>query len=564
MSRHKYLTRKGYMISKKEISKKKLDKIKDELTVTPRVNYEYCDEPESFPVFKEDNEYVYTPRYYGIEKFGNPIKKKLGGKKINIKFNGKLREKQVLIAKSCLHDIKKKGGGIISLHTGAGKTVLALYLACQLGYKILVMVHKTFLQDQWFERIQQFIPTAKIGIIRQNKVDVKDKDIVIGMVQSISMIDYKERLRRNKKEVFDVYKEFGVVICDEGHRFPSRVFSQSLHKVTTRYTIALSATPYRQDGMTKVLKWFIGPIIYRLARKGTSNVIIKMFKYNSTHELAREKKRWIRGKIKPDVIKMETNLYKIEDRNQFIINIICSLRKYPDRKLLVLSGRLKHLDKLKKKMDSIIQTEESFELIEPGEYTTSKYIGGMKDYELRHSAEADVIFATYSMAAEGLDIDSLNTLIFATPKKNIIQSSGRIMRKPLHQMDIKPMVIDIADDYSVFKNWAKIRMQYYRKNKYTVDVYHDWNDKCITIKEYLIKKRIIKKKDENVDIFKTYVCYKYSDIHYKLAIQHKNKRFGCIDYNYEDDLDKIFNSSGEINKTTDENSTDSDTDSDTD
>ena len=153
-------------------------------------------------------------------------------------------------------------------------------------------MHKTFLQNQWYDRIKQFT-NAKIGIIRQKKIDVDRKDIVIGMLQSISMIDYD----------LDIFKNIGVVIWDEVHHLGSRVFSQALYKTGAKYTIGLSATPYRADGLTKVFMWYLGDIIYKVTRKEDKNVIVKIFNYESNNLLFVEKKMWIRGKIKPAVQK---------------------------------------------------------------------------------------------------------------------------------------------------------------------------------------------------------------------------------------------------------------------
>ena len=94
--------------------------------------------------------------------------------KRKFKFNGKLREYQTNIVDVCLKIIKSNGGGIISLPCGRGKTIIAIYLACVLKIKTLVVVHKTFLQNQWYERIKQF-SDAKIGIIRQKKRMLKIK-----------------------------------------------------------------------------------------------------------------------------------------------------------------------------------------------------------------------------------------------------------------------------------------------------------------------------------------------------------------------------------------------------
>ena len=85
--------------------------------------------------------------------------------------------------------------------------------------------------NQWKERIKQFLPDARIGIIQQKKKQVKDKDIVIGMVHSISMKDDYE------KELFD---SFGLCIYDEIHLMATKVFSKAFMKVCTRVNLGLS------------------------------------------------------------------------------------------------------------------------------------------------------------------------------------------------------------------------------------------------------------------------------------------------------------------------------------
>lgn len=403
-------------------------------------------------------------------------------------------------------------------------TVMSLNMACQIGLKTLVVVHKTFLQNQWCDRIKQFT-NAKIGIIRQNKVDVENKDIVIGMLQSISMKDYDPA----------IFKQFGLVIYDECHHVGSEIFSKALVKLGARYNIGLSATPLRADGLTKVINWYIGPIIYKADKKPNKNVIVKTFDYTSTSKFHKEKKQWIKGKMRPAVQKMITNFYKNDHRNQFIVNIINALRKQQERKILVLSGRLAHLDAMKNMVDKIIVAEEGCELLEPGEVTTGYYIGKMKEYQLRDASETDIIFATYAMAAEGLDIDKLNTLILATPKCNIIQSVGRIMRKPIKEGDIKPMIIDIIDSISTFPFWYSKRKAYYKKSKYNISLYQAHNSTCISIKDYLIKNNVI----STGDIRKDYITYRYGADHYEF-LEEDDFCDNEEDYFYDADLNVLL------------------------
>ena len=116
---------------------------------------------------------------------------------ISVKFNGKLRDYQTKIVNKCYKHMKKKYGGILSVPCGRGKTVMAINLFTKLKKKTLVIVHKEFLMNQWIERIKQFCDkSVSIGIIQGKKIDVDDKDIVIFMLQSLSMKKYNINLEK--------------------------------------------------------------------------------------------------------------------------------------------------------------------------------------------------------------------------------------------------------------------------------------------------------------------------------------------------------------------------------
>jgi hypothetical protein len=73
------------------------------------------------------------------------------------------------------------------------------------------------------------------------------------------------------------------------------------------------------------------------------------------------------------------------------------------------------------------------------------------------------------MSSEALDVSSLNTLILMSSHSGgsvHTQSCGRILRKT--HGDFIPVVWDIVDDFSVFKNQAKLRMDYYKKQNYEI------------------------------------------------------------------------------------------------
>jgi superfamily II DNA or RNA helicase len=349
-------------------------------------------------------------------------------------------------------------------------TVIAIYLASLLKLKTLIVVHKEFLQDQWIERIKAFT-NASVGIIRQKKVEINN-DIVVGMVHSISCIDYED----------DIFKDFGLVIYDEVHHLGSRMFSKCLLKTSAEYTIGLSATPERQDGMMKVVNWCIGDIIYKMKKVYDYRVFVKRIFFSSKNPFYKEKKRWIKGAIRPDHNKMIEVITNTNTRTRLIIKMIDMLKCIGGgRKILILSSRVEHLEKIKKGVDKYIKDSNEEHI-----YNTYFYMGSTKKGERKLAEkDGDIIFATMQLAEEGLDIDKLNTIILTNPikmEKSINQSIGRILRKDkLDDMQSIPLVIDICDVLSIYQKWANKREYIYEKNDwfiqdFTYDDAYECND----------------------------------------------------------------------------------------
>ena len=203
---------------------------------------------------------MYVPKYFGLKTFGKPdVNKVKEGLDINIKFNGELRESQNKpvsnFIKSCNDPLNMVG--LINLECGGGKTIISLYLISVLQKKTLIIVHKDFLLKQWKERIEQFLPDAKVGLIKAQTIDIEDKDIVIGSLQSLSMKDY---------DVY-VFIDFGFGIVDECQRIASEIFSRALYKINFKYTqfsVAIKKMVYQS------FKWK-----YIVLKTEKNNVIVK-------------------------------------------------------------------------------------------------------------------------------------------------------------------------------------------------------------------------------------------------------------------------------------------------
>ena len=115
----------------------------------------------------------------------------------------------------------------------------------------------------------------------------------------------------------------------------------------------------------------------------------------------------------------------------------------------------------------------------------------MKPQALRDAQEKNIILGTFSMASEGMDIPKLNTMILASPKSDIVQSVGRILRQKKETRKFTPLIIDINDEFSLFENQSKKRLTYYNKCKYNITIY----ELDGTEHKYEKKKRSKKKKE---------------------------------------------------------------------
>lgn len=302
-------------------------------------------------------------------------------------------------------------------------------------------------------------------------------------------------------------------------------------KTGAEYTLALTATPYRGDKLIKIMYWFLGGTIYRETIKINKNVAVKVIHHKSTDKINFHlKRKWYKGQLRPDTGKMITNICKIKSRNRTIINIINNmLHNDPDRKILVLSGRTDHLDILKNGVDKQIKEDIKNGLLDDDEIYTCYYIGKTKQSERQEAEErGDIIFATYDMANEGLDIKHLNTVILASPKKDVIQSIGRIMRTILKSGDVKPLIIDIADDITGIYNWLKNRIEIYKKCRYNIENYYLIDQTFKISSEYLCQEKTIIMHHSN------------SYIHNSINIHHKLNVEFIEHHNKFEEIDKII------------------------
>lgn len=459
------LTINGYGIPKTE-NNDLIMKLKEELTMKPSVNFSLTSNLEkSFPIYVESDKYLYVPRYYGLQNFGLPKKCSIkdGIHCENMIFEGKLREQQLEPVKNFIESASDplKRGGIVSVPCGFGKTIMSVYIACHFKKKTMFVSHKDFLNQQFLETVQKFVPKAKVGIIKQSKVDVENKDFVIASLQSLVIRNYDP----------SIFKDFGLVIIDEVHHLGAEVFSRAFQKINVSKILGLSATLNRKDGMRKVFEYHIGKSVYRLKDKEKTEVNVQMHKYFVTDVNYSSNKLLWNGQ--PNSAAMINNITSFLPRNKFIIEILSDvLKDDPDRKILILSERRQQL--------KIFE-----ELLVEGNICNDigYYVGGLTQKDLDISSEKKIILATYQMAAEGMNIPKLNTVIFASPISDIQQSIGRILREKPEERIYIPLCIDIWDEFSIFFKKGFSRIKYYEKNNYNIKYFLDKKEIDIEKKE---------------------------------------------------------------------------------
>jgi len=444
---NRVLTSKGYAIKKTFLTEVQIQELRSELTVAPKVLDRFQKDILNFPIYSESKTRLYVPRHWGIKKYGEP--------EANIVSEGlSLPEKISFSTKFPPHDfqkeiietfIKKDGNGLICVPCGYGKTFMALNIAVLLKKRLLIVVDKEFLMNQWKSEIENFIQGARVGILQGNKVqiDAEKYDITICMIQTIC--------RREFPEGF--FDEYGFTIFDECHHLGAAYFCQALKKIQTRYMLGLSATPDREDGLSKVFEYHLGEPVYKnTKREPDKEAVVKAVWFSSEDPAYSEVPVNWRGE--PVTAKLLNQVAEFEPRNNKILGLIEEYTQDKDRFILILSDRISQLEWFEKALGT--------------KYLHGYYIGGMKQAKLDdNAATCQILLATYQMASEAFSVKKLNTVVLATPRKNVEQSTGRIFRQRIDERKVAPHIVDIIDSHECHKRRWYIRQRFYKECQYT-------------------------------------------------------------------------------------------------
>lgn len=354
--------------------------------------------------------------------------------------------------KAAVDAVAARKYGILQSPAGSGKTQMGIALVKRFGKKALWLTHTLDLLRQSKERAEQYMDKRLIGTITEGKVNI-GSGITFATIQTMRKLDLAQY-----KDMWDT------IIVDECHRCsgtPTAMtqFYKVLNSLSARHKIGLSATVHRSDGMIEATYALLGHVIYNVPEEAVADKIMKVgiLPVSTEVELSRE---CLNTDGTLNYAKLITYLSTHDGRN------LCVADKIVDnmgKSCLILSDRLDHLESLMRLLPPTMHKEA---VMVSGKMTTKK--GKMEReqaIENMRSGKKKYLFATYSLAKEGLDIPRLERLFLTTPQKDyavVTQSIGRIAR--VFDGKAEPIVYDFVDNISYLVKSYKKRCSTYRKN----------------------------------------------------------------------------------------------------
>lgn len=278
-------------------------------------------------------------------------------------------------------------------------------------------------------------------------MDIADRDVVIAMLQTLSMKEFPK----------DTFKPIGLVIVDECHHIASEVFVQAIPKVTSKHMLGLSATPERKDHLMFVMEWVLGPILYRSNTGDVSDdkVRVEVYEFKTDDPVFLEVVYNSQGVM--STAHMINKLAEFKPRLALLTDLIADVvRTSPERQMLVLSDRVQHCKDILEALPDDVRNQSAI---------LAQNVKA--DQRAAYCADKKVLIATYSMCKEGFDVASLNTLLIATPRPDVDQIVGRILRVEKTKRLVHPLILDIVDPQ--FKRQFQERLSLYKKRNYTIE-----------------------------------------------------------------------------------------------
>jgi superfamily II DNA or RNA helicase len=380
---------------------------------------------------------------------------RIARRKIKVTFSGELTDIQKLAVKAW----KSTDLGVLVAPPGAGKTVMGCAVIAERKVSTLILVHRSQIFDQWKAQIEKFlgIPAKEIGTLSGTKKKITGR-VDLAMLQSL----------KNFEEFSEIAQMYSQIIIDECHHIPASSFEGVLKQLPARYVLGLTATPYRKDGLEKILFQQCGPIRHEI-KSADGGVLSKSVKIFET------------GFRTPDDVGPRPPYHVLihlltndPGRNSKIAKLAVDSildKRFP----LLISDRKEHLDVLAKLIDtefSATGTGETLEIVRlDGDLTGKQRRAAIEQiHTIRAEGKALLLMATASLIGEGFDLPALDTLLLATPlsfEGRMVQYAGRLHRLVEGKTEVR--IIDFVDSFSaMLLKMYRNRVKAYQNMGYTI------------------------------------------------------------------------------------------------
>nr|QBK87040.1 MAG: A18-like helicase [Marseillevirus LCMAC103] len=322
----------------------------------------------------------------------------------------------------------------LSLCTGFGKTITAIYLASVWKLKVLVMCYFQKVNDQWRQAFERHSSATVQLLSAQTRVDPDADVYVVGVEKFQNVV---------RAEGADAFRGVGVVIVDEAHCSTVAIAERCLVHLRPKYLVGLTATPDRPDTLERLLDPYFGPPASYICRAQVKTFTV--VKVVTPHQPELVYTTTFRGKTKLDWVTLQNSLAYNEARNRDIADIV---RENPDHVILVLCNRLR-------------QAREVFRLVDARGDSVDLFIAGAKTYD----ESARVLVAGIKKAGVGFDNERFTMLILPSDVRDVRQLEGRIRTDDNVIYDFVDANRTLAKHYAERKAWYSLRGATFRTER---------------------------------------------------------------------------------------------------
>jgi superfamily II DNA or RNA helicase len=370
--------------------------------------------PEKIECFLVENGEVFLPKYYS-ENAKMESEEKHNEMSVR-ETDFKLREYQCIVEREVDAVMETYRSILLSLHCGWGKSYFAILYALKMGLQTLVTVYRVNHLDQWRDSIRAVNKNLKVQVLENKTPKEEGMDFYLILGENLAHRPCRE------------FRGVGTFVVDECHMFCTPSMSKSFMRVQPKYCLALSATPFRTDGMDSILSLHFGYGMVKRKLNRPFNVYQLKTKFRpSTQETKTGQLDWSHV--------MDSQASRVE-RNELIVRI-CQF--FANRTIMILTKRVD------------LQGKWLFEALKERGESVDLFVRTRRTYD----RDARILISTFSKAGVGFDNPKLDMLIVAGDVEEMFeQYLGRVFRR----MDTVPIIVDIVDDFHVFSKHFNTRM----------------------------------------------------------------------------------------------------------